>query len=96
MFGYVGLFSSATPDRAKADSEVYKNIESKLATQAASAPSLYWIGIGKDDFLYDSNKNMRETLDKVGMKYIYHESDGGHIWRNWRDYLVIFTPQLFK
>lgn len=96
MFGYVGLFSSATPDRAKADSEVYKNIESKLATQAASAPSLYWIGIGKDDFLYDSNKTMRETLDKVGMKYIYHESDGGHIWRNWRDYLVIFTPQLFK
>lgn len=96
MFGYVGLFSSATPDRAKYDCDTYKNVESKLAAQASASPSLYWIGIGKDDFLYDSNKTLREMLDKASMKYTYHESDGGHIWRNWRDYLVLFTPQLFK
>jgi len=31
----------------------------------------------------------------MGMKYTYRESEGGHIWRNWRVYLSEFAPQLF-
>ena len=26
----------------------------------------------------------------------YYESDGGHIWKNWRIYLTKFAPMLFK
>ena len=40
--------------------------------------------------------NLVLWLDKLGMKYVYRESDGGHIWRNWRVYLSEFTPMLFK
>jgi len=32
----------------------------------------------------------------MGMPYTYRESDGGHIWKNWRVYLSEFTPLLFK
>lgn len=57
---------------------------------------LYWIAIGKTDFLYDANKEYRAKLDSMGMKYDYVESEGGHIWRNWRVYLTQFATQLFK
>jgi enterochelin esterase family protein len=52
--------------------------------------------MGKTDFLYKSGVEYRERLDKIGMKYTYVESEGGHIWRNWRVYLSEFTPLLFK
>lgn len=96
MFDYVGLFSSAMVPREGENSPVYKDIEKKLAAQFAAKPKLYWIGIGKTDFLYDANVKYRKMLDEKGYPYEYHESEGGHIWRNWRDYLVIFAPRLFK
>jgi enterochelin esterase family protein len=52
--------------------------------------------MGKTDFLYDAGKQYRAKLDSMGMKYIYRESEGGHIWRNWRVYLSEFVPLLFK
>lgn len=95
-FDYVGLFSAAIlPDKEK-DSDIYKNLEGKLAKQFEKAPKLYWIAIGKTDFLYKANVEYREMLDKHNYPYIYRESDGGHIWRNWRIYLSEFVPMLFK
>ena len=35
-------------------------------------------------------------LDENGYKYEYYESDGGHIWRNWRIYLIEYAHKLFK
>ena len=79
-----------------AKSPVYQNLEQKLKAQFDKKPKLYWIGIGKTDFLYQANKDYRKLLDEKGYKYTYRESDGGHIWRNWRIYLSEFTPLLFK
>ena len=77
--------------------EKYAHVsEEKLVTQFKQRPRLYWIGIGKDDFLYKDNTAFRELLDKKRLRYTYHESGAGHEWANWRDYLIIFTPQLFK
>ncbi|MEQ8689086.1 MAG: alpha/beta hydrolase-fold protein [Imperialibacter sp.] len=59
-------------------------------------PKVYWIACGKDDFLYDSVVNLRNTLDEHGFKYKYVESTGGHTWTNWRIYLSQFAPVLFK
>ena len=61
-----------------------------------SNPKLYWIAIGKTDFLYKNNVDYRKKLDDNGYKYEYYESDGGHIWKNWRIYLTKFAPMLFK
>ena len=98
MFDYVGLFSAAVLSGYEAgnDSPVYKDTEKKLAVQFAKKPALYWIAIGKDDFLYDANVKFRSQLDAEGYPYIYYENDGGHIWRNWRIYLTEFVPKLFR
>lgn len=57
---------------------------------------LYWIGIGKSDFLYKYNEDFRKKLDAMKMPYEYTESEGGHTWTNWRVYLSEFVPKLFK
>lgn len=96
MFGYVGLFSAAIMPGKDAASPIYQDMEKKLAVQFAGKPSLYWIAIGKTDFLYKSNVEYRKLLDEKGYPYEYYESEGGHIWRNWRIYLSEFVPKLFK
>lgn len=94
MFDYVGLFSAAI-FRGNEEVATYQRLEEKLAKQFAEQPKLYWIGIGEEDFLYEDNVKYRQLLDHKGYKYSYYESDGGHIWRNWRIYLTIFAQQLF-
>lgn len=103
LFDYVGLFSAATHRILNRDGyikddvpEVYRDYEGKIARQFAANPTLYWIGIGKDDFLYNGNVEFRKMLDEAGHKYEYVESEGGHTWRNWRNYIKTFSSRLFR
>lgn len=96
MFNYVGLFSAAIMPNKEASSPIYENMEGKLKVQFDKNPALYWIAIGKTDFLYKANEEYRKRLDKKGYKYTYYESGEGHIWRNWRIYLTEFVPMLFR
>jgi len=94
-FDYIGLFSAAIMPREDATGVVYSDIDGTLKTQMDNGYALYWIAIGKTDFLYKANTDYREKLDAMGMKYDYVESEGGHTWRNWRVYLSEFVPKLF-
>ena len=94
MFDYVGLFSAAIY-RGEDGVSMYENLEEALAEQFARGVALYWIGIGKDDFLYDENTKFRVLLDSKDYEYEYVESAGGHTWRNWRQYLATFAEKLF-
>jgi len=96
LFNYVGLFSAAIVPNKDVTSPVYQNLEGKLKVQFSKKPALYWIGIGKTDFLYKANEDYRKLLDEKGYKYTYYETGEGHIWKNWRIYLTEFTPLLFK
>tara|TARA_Y100000782_G_scaffold95296_1_gene106541 strand:- start:514 stop:1662 length:1149 start_codon:yes stop_codon:yes gene_type:complete len=96
-FDYVGLFSAAIMAREdKSGAGVYDNFEETLETQKNNGYQLYWIAIGKTDFLYDANTAFRKQLDQMDMPYDYTESEGGHIWRNWRVYLSEFVQLLFE
>jgi Enterochelin esterase and related enzymes len=99
-FGYVGLFSAGIGFRSNMDEsqvpDIYKNQEEKMAKQFANPPVLYWIGIGNADFLYKNVTALREKMDSKGYKYEYMETDGGHVWKNWRIYLSVFAPKLFR
>jgi len=97
MFGYVGLFSAAVSRQGQGENAfIYQDLDRKLAQQFSPAPYLYYIAIGRTDFLYKDNVDFRQRLDAKGYKYKYVETDGGHIWKNWRIYLNQFVPQLFK
>ena len=77
MFGYVGLFSAAITNDSK--SPIYEDFDGKLATQFAKKPALYYIAIGKTDFLFQANTEYRKKLDAAGYPYVYVETEGGHI-----------------
>ena len=100
MFNYSGMFSAAigtgSEQAASGHPEIYQNFDTKLATYFSKKPALLWIGIGKTDFLIQSNNEFRAKLDAAGYPYKYMETDGGHIWKNWRIYLSEFVPLIFK
>ncbi len=97
MFNYVGLFSAAlNVGGQQQGSPIYQNVDQKVDTQFAKGVKLYWIACGNTDFLIQNNRDFMKGLDARGHDYIYYETEGGHIWRNWRDYLSKFVPQIFK
>lgn len=97
MFNYVGLFSAAI-NKESGVSEIYENFDQKLDVQFSkkNRPALYYIAIGNTDFLYKDNMEFKAKLEAKGYPFVYKETDGGHIWRNWRIYLDDFAPRLFK
>lgn len=99
-FDYVGLFSAAvgmrTTNGKEMAPELYENTYEKLDKLFANNPKLYYIGIGETDFLMQSNNELRAYLDGKGYLYVYVETPGGHIWRNWRIYLNDFAQRIFK
>jgi enterochelin esterase family protein len=96
MFGYIGVMSMGLVDVTTMGLKPDPDQDTKFETLKNSGYKLYWVGVGKDDFLYKSVQSLRTALDKHGLKYIYRESTGGHSWTNWRIYLTEFAPQLFR
>ena len=96
MFNYSGMFSAAIGVDGQQMCPMYENFDAKLATYFSKKPALLWIGCGKTDFLYKSNIDFMAKMDTNGQPYKYMETEGGHIWRNWRIYLSEFVPLLFK
>ena len=96
-FDYVrSLFTCYNAGQKNVTSKVYENFDATLKTQMDNGYKLYWIGIGKTDFLYKTVEEYRAKLDSMKMPYTYRESEGGHTWVNWRIYLSEFAPLLFK
>ena len=87
VFGYVGLFSGVG---------TIEGNEQAFAKVFAYKPKLYWIGCGKTDGIMASSLRLKEWCDFQGYPVTFYESEGGHIWRNWRIYLVEFAQKLFR
>ena len=79
-FKYVGLFSPIVHRRQLPS---HRN-------------SIYWIGTGKRDIFHPQSRRFARKADHQQIPYIYYETKGGHVWRNWRLYLSDFLPYIFK
>lgn len=90
-FDYYGLQSAAA--RVQQNDTKFNEQMSRLFS---SKPKLFWIAIGKEDFLIQQNNGLRQYLDAHNYPYEYYENDGGHIWRNWRIYLSMFAQKIFR
>lgn len=99
-FHWIGIFSiglisrSLEPDPKEIDAFAAEN--AAALTKAGKAMHLVYYAMGRDDFLYPTAAPTLALLDRFGMRRVYHESDGGHTWFNWRDYLADFAPRLFR
>ena len=96
LFGWSGMFSAAIGVSDASVSPIYQDFDAKLAKYYAAKPSLLWIGCGNTDFLWQANLDFKKKLEDNGYKFTFMETDGGHIWKNWRIYLTEFVPLLFR
>ena len=96
LFGWSGMFSAAIGVSDPSVSPIYQDFDAKLAKYYAAKPKLLWIGCGNTDFLWQANLDFKKKLEDNGYKFSFMETDGGHIWKNWRIYLSEFVPLLFK
>jgi enterochelin esterase family protein len=107
-FAYVGVFSSGAfgafpfrPGGAAAPAAGPSRWEQQNMARLQDAGlkkglNLLWFSTGKEDFLLQTTRSSVDLLKKYGFTPVYEESEGGHTWTNWRDYLARFAPQLFR
>lgn len=95
LFAWAGVYSSGFfgPSIEDAETRYAKSLNDK---DFNNKKKLFWIAIGKDDFVMDANRKTLALLDKHQIRYQYKETEGGHTWINWRQYLNEFTPMLFR
>lgn len=97
LFDYMGLFSAGIDyNGIDMTNPIYSHLEDKLKAQKAAGYKLYWIGDGNEDPWLPGVKNHMLLMDKLGMKYTFYPTTRGHIWANWRQFLLQFAPKLFK
>lgn len=104
-FAYVGVFSPGglapygppRPDAPPPTLQPWEDAHKEMldGSTAKKGLKLFWFAIGKEDRLVPSTKATVEMFKKHGFTPEYKESEGGHIWLNWRDYLIEFVPLLF-
>jgi cytochrome c peroxidase len=106
-FGYIGVYSSGLIGsfggrRGGAASEAvgptWEEQHAAVLDDARLKPGLrlFWFATGRDDFLIETSRRTVELLQKHGFKVVFRESEGGHTWINWRDYLHEFAQELFR
>ena len=89
LFNWLGVFSGGINDG-------YAETHGGYLDSANQKLSLFWVGIGKTDFLWARNENLLSLLRGKDVNHISHTSEGGHTWKNWRAYLHTFYQLLFN
>ncbi|MFC1489742.1 esterase [Candidatus Latescibacterota bacterium] len=88
-FNWIGVFSAGI-------NPSYKDTHGKYLGAMNEKLDLFWVGIGKTDFLWERNENLLALMRENDVKLISRTSEGGHTWKNWRLYLFEFSQLLFK
>jgi enterochelin esterase-like enzyme len=92
LFRYIGAFSPAILGNSE---ETFKTVFADPAA-ANKKLKLFRMYIGKEDMLYQSNVTFDALLTKHQIKHSFIQTEEWHVWRNWRDYLADFVPQIFR
>ena len=86
-----GLFAQNADEREKANKE-----KATAAAAAKDGLKVFWFATGKDDFLLNTTKETVALFKKCDLSPEYKETEGGHTWICWQQYLNEFAPMLFK
>ena len=102
-YGYIGVFSSGVfgivgGRNGGAPSTQWEDAHKATLDDASlkEGLKLVWFGCGKEDFLVQTSKATVDMLKKHKFDVTAKDTDGGHTWLNWRDYLAEFAPMLFQ
>ncbi|MBY0374749.1 MAG: esterase [Bryobacteraceae bacterium] len=90
-FAYVATFSGAVPNAKDAAVQM-----PGLDAKANEKLKVLWVACGKDDFLFQANKQFKGWLKEKGVKFTDVETAGAHTWQVWRRNLVEYSQLLFR
>lgn len=104
QFAYIGVFSSGVfgiiprPNAPAPQGPSFEEQHQAVLDdpELKKGLKLFWFGTGKEDFLLETSKATVAMFKKHGFDVQFHESEGGHTWINWREYLNGFAPRLFQ
>ena len=75
---------------ARADAIKFQTFKAENVVTSSMPKAKYQIkNMGTDESQF-------EMLKKLEMEHEYFESSGSHTWANWRTYLSLFAPMLFR
>ena len=95
-FGYVGVFSSGVFGIVENDEWQQQRLTVLNDTEARANQEIFWFATGTDDFLIETTRSTVDMFKQNGFDVTYQETEGGHTWFNWREYLQDFTVLLFQ
>ena len=88
LFCCISNFSGAVHERNMFEQHPVlkdaKTLNSKL--------KVFYNACGKTDFLYEANKKFVDDLTEAGVRHIYREMEGAHIWPVWKQCLAEVLP----
>jgi enterochelin esterase-like enzyme len=90
LFHYIGIFS------IPGGGEQYEKDNDAALKKAATDIKMVYYAYGREDFVVRNADQLKGTLNKYGIPLMLHETDGGHTWINWREYLNDFATHIFK
>ena len=100
-FAFLGVYSSGVVGGSRTPNQNEPPWEERHKAALNDPKSkdglqLLWFATGKDDFALDRTKATVDLLKKHNFSPVFKQTDGGHTWINWREYLNEFAPQLFQ
>lgn len=93
IFSYIGIMSAGLGGGT--GTEPLKTLAAD-PKKANDRIALLWIACGRDDPAFNGARALSDTLNKIGIKHTFLETEGEHHWRVWRRYLRDVSPLLFR
>ncbi|MCA9211796.1 MAG: hypothetical protein KDB27_01930 [Planctomycetales bacterium] len=92
QFCAIGSFSGAVPQEGSEQvTEILGDAE-----RVNTALDLFWLGCGRDDFLFERNEAFVAALTEKRVNHLFHRTEGVHNYHIWRTYLATLAPALFR
>lgn len=104
QFGYLGVFSSGIfgitggfrgnePQGPSFEEQHQAVLDDPKLKEGLK---VFWFATGREDFLIETSRATVAMFRKHGFDVAFKETEGGHTWVNWREYLREFAPLLFQ
>ena len=97
---HLDIFSSILVYSSGANKDAIDRLYAPVLANAADLNKklkLFWIGCGENDTgALPAAESLAAELKQRGVTHEFHKSGGGHQWINWREYLALTAPRLFR
>lgn len=92
LFAWVGCFSSGKQSLANYEAGEFRPV----MRPGAPWPRLVWLGSGRGDLHFAKGREVARRLQADGLPVTWHEVEGRHTWRVWRECFSEFAQAVFQ